>query len=151
MRESKSAFALSHCPLSTATWQGVCALRNPRKTLWQSIRLFVKKFLSPSRLLFVGGDSAVMRAKLHSLHIKIDSRVQVVLRYFGATKEYVKVGSIHWPNGMPNDLPPCGFDGAGCPGNVSSLSPFSLIDSQKAFCQLTNLTAAYRATIAKAR
>ncbi|GFT54119.1 guanylate cyclase, partial [Nephila pilipes] len=36
----------------------------------------------------------------------------VVLTYFGATKEYKEVSSIHWPGGrIPKDRPRCGFDG----------------------------------------
>ncbi|KAG8201257.1 hypothetical protein JTE90_019895 [Oedothorax gibbosus] len=37
---------------------------------------------------------------------------EVVLTYFGATKEYKEVSSIHWPGGkIPKDRPKCGFDG----------------------------------------
>nr|XP_042898097.1 atrial natriuretic peptide receptor 1-like isoform X2 [Parasteatoda tepidariorum] len=37
---------------------------------------------------------------------------EVVLTYFGATKEYKEVSSIHWPGGrIPKDKPRCGFDG----------------------------------------
>ncbi|GIY97229.1 atrial natriuretic peptide receptor 1 [Caerostris extrusa] len=37
---------------------------------------------------------------------------KVVLTYFGATKEYKEVSSIHWPGGkIPKDKPKCGFDG----------------------------------------
>ncbi|CAG2110775.1 unnamed protein product [Medioppia subpectinata] len=40
----------------------------------------------------------------------------VVMRYFGATKQYVGVAPIHWPNGKkPVDLPECGFDASKCP------------------------------------
>ncbi len=39
------------------------------------------------------------------------------MRYFGATKTYVGLEPIHWPNGKkPADLPKCGFDGSKCPG-----------------------------------
>ena len=42
------------------------------------------------------------------------------MNYFGATKKYVPVKTIHWPNGKkPVDLPHCGFDGALCPGQTT--------------------------------
>lgn len=40
---------------------------------------------------------------------------EVALRYYGATKTYETINTIHWPNGKrPRDLPKCGFDGASC-------------------------------------
>ncbi|GBL84777.1 Atrial natriuretic peptide receptor 1 [Araneus ventricosus] len=42
----------------------------------------------------------------------VKGNFEVVLTYFGATKEYKEVSSIHWPGGrIPKDKPKCGFDG----------------------------------------
>ncbi|GFY76109.1 atrial natriuretic peptide receptor 1 [Trichonephila inaurata madagascariensis] len=42
----------------------------------------------------------------------VKGNFEVVLTYFGATKEYKEVSSIHWPGGkVPKDRPRCGFDG----------------------------------------
>ena len=50
------------------------------------------------------------------------------MNYFGATKKYVPVKAIHWPNDKkPVDLPHCGFDGALCPGQTIILCFVQLI------------------------
>ena len=42
---------------------------------------------------------------------------QVVLSYYGQSRELVKEKVIHWPGGKtspPPDTPRCGFDGSRC-------------------------------------
>lgn len=75
----------------------------------------------PDRGLFeVLISQAITMSRRNLVLLKLIS-IQAVLRYYGATKEYVNLRSIHWPNGKkPVDVPPCGFDGSRCPGLLLS-------------------------------
>ncbi|GIX94512.1 atrial natriuretic peptide receptor 1 [Caerostris darwini] len=86
---------------------------NPMNGTIITSKLKNKKFNGISGIVTINGKGdRIADYALLDQNDTVKGNFEVVLTYFGATKEYKEVSSIHWPGGkIPKDKPKCGFDG----------------------------------------